>query len=77
MPNLSEIEAQVAALSPEELAKFKQWFEEFQEDLWDKQIEADVLAGKLDALGEHALKEYAEGRTTPLFEGLSNPNNLP
>ncbi|MFM1918724.1 MAG: hypothetical protein RLZZ303_358 [Candidatus Hydrogenedentota bacterium] len=76
MANLSEIEAQIAALSPEDLKKFREWFAEFEEDLWDKQIEADVLAGKLDALGDHALKEHTEGRSTPLFGGSSNPNNL-
>lgn len=66
MPNLEEIEAQIAILSPDDLAKFKQWFAEFQADLWDKQIEADFLAGKWDAVGEKALRDHAEGKSTPL-----------
>lgn len=66
MPNLNEIEAQVAALPPEEFDKFRQWFEEFQADLWDQQIEADSLAGRLDALVDQAKRDEADGKLTPL-----------
>ena len=66
MPTLNEIEAHVAALPAAELAKFREWFEGFQADLWDKQIEADSLAGKLDHLSARALRDHAEGRSTPL-----------
>ena len=42
--NVQEIENAITALSPEELAAFSQWFEEYTADQWDKQIEADALA---------------------------------
>lgn len=37
-----------------------------QADLWDKQIEEDALAGRLDALGAEADREFEAGRCKPL-----------
>ena len=39
-------------MSAEELAAFRAWFEQYDADQWDRQIEADVASGKLDALAE-------------------------
>ena len=50
MSELEEIEQRIRKLSPEELAKFRAWFIEFDHLLWDRQIEADSKAGKLDKL---------------------------
>jgi hypothetical protein len=57
-----EIERAVEQLSPEELAKFRRWFLEFDAAAWDAQIEADAAAGKFDALAEEALAEYRAGK---------------
>ena len=64
--SVTEIEHAVAQLSPDELRAFRQWFSEHDAAEWDKQIEADVIAGRLDVLGEEALKEVREGRCTDL-----------
>jgi hypothetical protein len=64
--SLQELEAAVAELPPEKLSEFAQWFEEYLADAWDRQIEADVAAGRLDALAEKALKDFHEGRCTDL-----------
>lgn len=37
-----------------------------RQDEWDKQIERDVKAGKLDKLAQEAKREYEAGETTPL-----------
>ena len=66
MPNLKDIEAQIAALSDQDLAAFRAWFEEFQEEAWDRQIEADAEAGKLEALAQRAIQDDANGKTRPL-----------
>ena len=50
MTKLEQIEKSVAELSKEELKAFAKWFEELQADLWDRQIEADAKAGRLDKL---------------------------
>jgi hypothetical protein len=63
---LHDIENAIAGLSPDELSRFRAWFVEFDGDVWDRQIEEDIRAGKLDALAEEALQEHREGRTTEL-----------
>lgn len=66
MSKIENIEHQIQALSPEELAQFRAWFSEFDWAAWDHQLERDVAAGKLDALAEKALCDHASGKTTPL-----------
>ncbi len=61
-----ELKTSVAQLPDEELANFSRWFEEFMADQWDRQIEADIVAGKLDAAGQRADADYEAGRCTPL-----------
>lgn len=66
MTKLEQIEKSVAELSKEELAAFAEWFAELQAERWDKQIEADAKAGKLDKLAEQALADIRAGRVRPL-----------
>ncbi len=63
MRKLEAIEKKVSSLSAEELAKFRRWFAEFDAAAWDRQIELDVKAGKLDALADEALREHAAGKS--------------
>jgi len=63
---LQEIEKQVAGLPPEQLAAFADWFAEFKSEQWDRQIEADVMAGRLDHLVKEASDERNAGLTRPL-----------
>ena len=64
--SVEELQAAVAQLPAEELDRFSQWFEEFLADQWDRQIEADILAGRLDAAGRRADEDFQAGRCTPL-----------
>ena len=66
MTKLEQIEKSVAELSKEELKAFAKWFAELQADRWDRQIEADAKAGKLDKLIAEAKAEIAAGKTRPL-----------
>ncbi|HEY3118735.1 MAG TPA: hypothetical protein VGK54_18485 [Chloroflexota bacterium] len=59
--SLSDLQEAVCELSPAELMEFREWFAEFDADLWDQQIEADINAGKLDQLAERALRAHAAG----------------
>ena len=54
----TEIEQAITKLSPQELVRFRQWFEEYCAEVWDKQIEADVKSGRLDRLISEADEEY-------------------
>lgn len=66
MGKVETIEQQIQGLSAEGLREFRAWFLEFDWAAWDRQIERDVSAGKLDALAEKALRDHASGKTTPL-----------
>lgn len=66
MGKLEQIEGAVKALSAAELEKFRVWFAEFDAARWDRQLEKDVAAGRLDKLAERALAEHSNGRTSPL-----------
>lgn len=62
MSEVEQIESRIQNLSPEELAKFRAWFLEFDARVWDKQIEADLKAGKLSGLIAEALADYKAGK---------------
>jgi hypothetical protein len=50
---IHEIEQAITELSPNELARFREWFEEFDAKVWDPtegQFERDAESGKLTAL---------------------------
>jgi hypothetical protein len=66
MSSVKEIETAVARLSREELARFRNWFADFDAEAWDRQFEADATAGRLDALAEEALRDLDEGRCRDL-----------
>ena len=64
--SVQELEQAVARLAPEEIETFARWFEEFLADEWDRRIEADVAAGRLDPAGIKADEDFKAGRCTPL-----------
>jgi hypothetical protein len=63
---VQELESEVAHLSQEDLARFSTWFDAFVAERWDRQIETDVLAGRLDRAGDRADVDFDAGRATPL-----------
>jgi hypothetical protein len=66
MTKVQQIESQIKNLSPEELAEFRKWFAEFDNELWDRQLEDDAQSGKLDHLANRALRDHRSGRSTKL-----------
>lgn len=66
MTKVEIIENHIKELSPKEMAEFREWFARYDGELWDRQFEADVNAGKLDALAEHALRDHRSGHSTKL-----------
>jgi hypothetical protein len=66
MSTVQDIENAIRQLSPEDLAAFRAWFAEFDAAVWDRQLEADVAAGRLDQLAEEALQDFRAGRCTDL-----------
>lgn len=66
MGAIEKLEVLVKSLSQEELAQFRAWFAEFDAELWDRQIEADAAAGKLDRLIEESMAEHRANKSQPL-----------
>jgi hypothetical protein len=64
MGKVEKIEQQIQNLSAEEVSALREWFIAFDAEAWDRQFEADVHAGKLDALADQAMKAHASGKTT-------------
>lgn len=60
------LEQHIAALDDDSFAKLREWFIELDQARWDKQIENDSNAGKLDFLINAALDEYQFGKTRDL-----------
>jgi len=46
---IQEIEQAITELQPNELARFREWFDEYYAQVWDEQIERDAAAGQLIA----------------------------
>jgi hypothetical protein len=63
MTKVESLEHEVAKLTPQELAAFREWFANCDADAWDRQIESDVKAGRLDRLAVEALAAHDRGQT--------------
>jgi hypothetical protein len=61
MTDIEELEAKVSELPNEKLAIFRDWFYQFENELWDKQIATDFREGKLNKLIEKARLELSQG----------------
>ena len=63
---VEDLEKAIAELPSGERARLRAWFDAFDADRWDAQIEADIKAGKWDAMAEEALAEHKAGLTRKL-----------
>ena len=66
MAIVQDLEKAVSNLPPEELSKFRSWFEEFDAGVWDEQFEKDVISGKLDDIAAGAIEDFKKGNFTEL-----------
>ena len=64
--SLGELENAVTKLPASELATFARWLEEYVAETWDRQIEEDIRAGRLEEAGRQADAEFEAGRCKPL-----------
>jgi hypothetical protein len=63
MVSVEVLEEQIAELDNDSFSKLRDWFIEFDQARWEKKIEADSNAGKLDFLISAALAEHQAGKT--------------
>ena len=64
--SVQEIEAAIEQLPAADLVELMTWLESFRAQHWDRQIEQDLAAGKLDALLAEVDAEYEAGLSKPL-----------
>jgi len=63
MTKVEALGREVERLTREELAAFRDWFVEYDWQAWDRDLEQDIAAGKLDKFGAEVLEEHKRGKT--------------
>ena len=66
MSRVQEIAEQMRTLSAAELRELRAWLDDYEDRTWNERFEAEVAAGKWDALAAKALRDHNEGNSTPL-----------
>ena len=66
MTTVEQITGAVKRLPKKALARFRKWFVDYDAAVWDRQVEQDVAAGRLDALAREAIRDHQAGRTREL-----------
>ena len=61
MSNIDDIKAAIQALPESEFVLLRRWFSEQDWEKWDRQLEDDAKAGRLNFLIEEARNEKAGG----------------
>ena len=61
MMNVEQLQTEIETLPEKDFMRLRRWFAEKDWAHWDKQIESDVTAGKLDFLLGEASAAEAQG----------------
>jgi hypothetical protein len=73
MSTVEEIKHAVQELSPEDRAEFAKWFNGWEDDDWDRQMQRDARHGKLDALLGEVDADIDAGRVTEFPRRQAKP----
>lgn len=65
-----EVELAIKQLPEHEVRNLAKWLQEYLDEMWDKQIEADLTLGKLDRLIAQAENDIATNNVRNLNEVL-------
>jgi hypothetical protein len=66
MTTVAEIQEAVQGLPEEQFEAFSSWFEQYEDQRWDRQIERDQKSGALRTLMEKVRTDFETGKCTPL-----------
>ncbi len=66
MTRIEAIQAEIESLSSEDFARLREWIVQRDWQKWDRQIERDSAAGKLDFLREEAQAAKQQGKLRDL-----------
>ncbi len=65
-----EVESAIKQLPENEARDLARWLQEYLDEMWDRQIEADLASGKLDRLIARAESDIATNNVRDLDEVL-------
>jgi hypothetical protein len=65
-----EVESAIKQLPEDEVRNLAKWLQEYLDEMWDRQIEADLASGKLDRLIAQAEEDIAADNVRDLDEVL-------
>ena len=63
---IEQLQREIEALPEKEFSRLRHWFVEKDWERWEKQLAADVEAGKLDFLAAEAAAAKAQGKLREL-----------
>jgi hypothetical protein len=66
MISVSDIQQAVQSLPEEEFAAFSSWFDQYEEERWDRQMERDQKSGPPQSLIEKARADFEAGKCSRL-----------
>lgn len=66
MSKIDDLKAEIERLPSEDLAELFRWLSDKEWEKWDRQIELDSQAGKLDFLIQEARQEKSKGKLKDL-----------
>ena len=66
MTTMTEIKQAVQSLSADDFEQFSSWFDAYEEERWDRQIERDQQSGPLRDLMNKARADFEAGKCSPL-----------
>ncbi|RUT07571.1 hypothetical protein DSM106972_018310 [Dulcicalothrix desertica PCC 7102] len=72
MNTLTEIEAAIKNLPEDDARQLAAWLQAYLNDMWDEQIKADFMSGKLDKLIAKAEADIVANRIKDLDEVLND-----
>lgn len=72
MTTLPEVEAAIKKLPEGDVRQLSVWLQEYLDEVWDRQIEADLASGKLDKLIAKAEVDIAANRVRSLDKVFYN-----
>ena len=72
MSTVAEIESALSQLPVKDARVVADWLQEYLDAKWDKQMDEDIAAGRLDPLWEKAKANISAGRVKPLDEVLND-----
>ncbi|WP_287627844.1 MULTISPECIES: DUF433 domain-containing protein [unclassified Microcystis] len=72
MTNRSEVESAIKQLPESEVRALANWLQDYLDEMWDRQIEADLASGKLAPLIAQAEEDMATNNVRDIDEVLRN-----